>query len=679
MTFEAVEQLDADQQVMKDLNALIDKEVKFITLPDGQWEEGVKNKWGSNRPRYTLDITSANIAKAWAEMARNEYVSTTSPSGGEATKEVSEVIDGILRETYERSSFDVISSFAGKRMIGVGEAAWRINTEYEPGTFNQRFRIDPVYDSSERVWWDAHSTRRDRSDANHVTITTYVSESEAKSRWGDGREFESVSTTRSQLQDLNTPDDRILIAERIYREPYKVTLYLLETGQVIEGDEGLSAIGITKEHSAIKRARDETRYKIYSRHFDNNDWLDKKPKELVFDRLPIIPIYANFSVLDGKVLYHGMVRQIMDHARIYNYVESRKVEDAVLGIPDHLMVADKQAVGKYGQKLAEINRTPNRAFVYKPVEGLPPPYMNRGSQPNPALTELSNDMVNSIQLTTGLPMTLAEMEANSRDSDFRANRRDSIGQMGTYEYYKAYSLGLEATSLAIIKAIPRVIDTQRKVKTMSEAGSMSEVEVNKNENGKIVNNLTVGDYGVTVTVGASLKDRQAEANTGILEAAAIEPSILSRNTDIVAGNNDAPGMREVAERERAYQFRLGNIPPEQWTEEEEQQMLQAQQNQQPDPASLIAQAEIERARTEAETAQFKMLEAQAKLEEAKIKRETDTTIKALELQLKERDIALRERAQDTQNLLNVSKSIESLAKTDQTIDNSTLDKVEDEI
>jgi hypothetical protein len=381
-----------------------------------------------------------------------------------------------------------------------------------------------------------------------------------------------------------------------------------------------------------------------------------------------------------------MVRNIMDHARVYNYVQSRKVEDSVLGLPDVMMIPDVQARG-YTDKLSRMNRSPNRVHVYKGVDGLPPPMIQRGSQPSPALSEISADMINSMQLTTGLPMTLAEMQAQGTDSNARAARRDTIGRMGTYEYYKAYSIGLELTSRIIIGAIPRVIDNQRKIKTISETGVISEVDVNTTRpNGEIVNDLRKGDYDVTVTVGASLKDRQAEANTAILEAASIDPTIISRNTDVIAGNISAPGMKEVSDRERAYQFKAGNIPEDQWTDDEREQMQAAAQNQQPDPATLIAQAELERSRTEAETAQAKMLEAQAKLELAQVQQQTNSTIEALKLQLQERELQLKERQQvideqkaDTENLLNVSKSIESLAKTDQTIDNQTLDKVEGNI
>ena len=60
-------------------------------------------------------------------------------------------------------------------------------------------------------------------------------------------------------------------------------------------------------------------------------WQDDKPKKTVFkDWLPIVPVLANFDVIDGKVIYYGAVEKLMDPQRVFNYTKSREVEEGAL-------------------------------------------------------------------------------------------------------------------------------------------------------------------------------------------------------------------------------------------------------------------------------------------------------------------------------------------------------------
>jgi hypothetical protein len=139
-------------------------------------------------------------------------------------------------------------------------------------------------------------------------------------------------------------------------------------------------------------------------------------------------------------------------------------------------------------------------------------------------------------------------------------------------------------------------------------------------------------------MGKDFESRQADANSAILELGSVNPEVVMRNTDIIANNIKAPGMRTVADRERDFLFKQGVIPEEQWTNEEKEKVAQAQAaaqgNQQPDPATIIAQAEVEKAQAESDKVQIQLLIEQAKLEQKQLEMQMKGQKDSLEMELK---------------------------------------------
>jgi len=254
-------------------------------------------------------------------------------------------------------------------------------------------------------------------------------------------------------------------------------------------------------------------------------------------------------------------------------------------------------------------------------------------------------MTRNIQLTTGMSNIIQEGITSRRDSDFRSDQRDTMGQMGTFEYYRGHKVALEHTAKVLLDAIPKVYDSERKIRTVDEANQSSEVAINEKNTatGEILNDLTMGKYDITVEIGPTFKSRRTEANSKIIELGAIDPTVVQRNMDIIASNIDAPGMNLVSDRERANLFKQGQIPQDQWTDEEKEQAQQAQesqQNQPPDPATVIAQAEAQKAENDAKTSQFKALEAQAKLEQAQNKQDFDQSMQIFQAEQKQASQAI---------------------------------------
>lgn len=640
--------LSKDQEAEEDLRQQVDEELHFLNHPQGQWEPSILREF-DGRPRYTFDMCNPAIGKVWAEMAANEYSSSVQPIGGGATEDTSNVMDGLFRNIHNISSSENILGKAGKRMIAVGISGWRVVSKYvDPESFYQDLMIIPINNFHRRVWFDCNAELQTKEDAEHVFYLSNMSASAAEKL--AKRKIEGVNDNRSSDAYSYKPDETVIIGEIIYKKCVPKTIYLIEGDEidVLDAD-GLAERGLTPDDAVDSR---ETEcIEVYSRKFDNKDWIGE-PKLTVFKHLPIIPEFANFDITeDGKTIYRGLIRSAMDGQHVFNYSESRKVEESVLAPRRKLMVDNRVAEG-YQAEFGNINRDPRAVQLFNGKgadDAKVPFYETQGPAPNPAISEISDNMIRNMQLTLGLPNELENIQSTKKDSDFRFESRASMGQVGTFEYYKSHKVALEHTAKVLLGAVPKVYDTERKVRIVDESNQSSEVTINSIDQatGERINDLLTGKYDVVVNMGKDFESRQADANSAILELGSVNPEVVMRNTDIIATNIKAPGMRTVADRERAFLMKQGMIPESQWTDEERQEAMiaQQQQGQQPDPNTMIAQAQIQVAQAEADKVQTQLLIEQAKLEQKQIEIQAKTMKESFELQLKEQDQQIKELTQ----------------------------------
>jgi len=655
--------LKSDQHAEEDLREEVDEVINFLNHPQGQWEDNVWSEF-SGRPRYTFDQCNPAVGKVWAEMAANEYSASVQPVGDGADEETSNVIDGLFRNIYNLSSFEDISTKAGKRMISAGFAAWRVVSKFaDPKSFYQDLMVIPVNNAHRRVWFDANAEMQTKEDAGHVFVLSNKPHHEAKEI--AGRDVESIDDNRTNSSYQYKPEDTIVLGEILYKKRTKKTIYLIGDAEssVLDEDQ-LEENGLTPDSELILDSRETEEVRIFSRKFDGRDWMGDE-KETAFSMLPIIPEYANFDVNeDGKTTFKGMIRPVMDHQRVFNYAESRKVEESVLAARKKLMVDNRVADG-YEAEFGNMNRDPRAAQLFngKAADNAKLPFFETtGPAPNPAVSEIADNMIRNMQLTLGLPNEIENINSTNKDSDFRFQTRTSMGQVGTFEYYRSHKVALEHTAKVLLAAIPRVYDTERKVRIVDEGNQSSEVTINgiDQATGAKTNSLTSGRYDVVVNMGKDFESRQADANTAILELGSVNPEVVMRNTDIIASNIKAPGMRTVADRERVVAMKNGYIPEEQWTDDEKEkaEIAKQQQGQQPDPNALIAQAQVEVAQAETAKVQTQLLIEQAKLEQRQLENQGKAMKEGFELEMKQKQ-------QEIDELKTLIDGAKTIAETEQ--------------
>ena len=605
----------------------------FIAKRDGQWEPDLVQQ-NSKKPRYTFDQVSPIIEQIAGPMERADFDIKVSPLGGNASKENAETYDGLVRNIETVSNAVQIYNAAGRKGVVSGIGGWRVVHDYVTSdSFDQDLKIERISNFVDRVWFGPFE-EPDGSDAPYCWVLSGMNPEDFKAKHPDRGEV-SLDSARSEHAYFYKKEV-VVTGEFLYKKETPVELILMSDGQVFEEGEkyqsvvdDLAALGITE----IKR-RTANRLCVYSRKFDLNGWLkdgkDDKPKKTVFkDWLPVIPVLANFDVIDGKVIYFGAVEKLMDPQRVFNYAKSREVEEGALAPREKIVATKKQAAG-HEAEWAKLNTSADPVMFYNPdAEANGPPTKMPGAQINAGLATLSESMRGILSDSAG--MHAATMGDNpALQSGVAIDKLQDRGDIGNNKYSTAREIAQRHTGRILVSAIPEIYPPSRQVRILDEDGTSSMVtigeEVIDNDTGQIVvmNDLSQGQYDVACHSGPSFKNRQSETVRALVEIGKVDPEVIAMSGDVLLQNIQAPGMSALARRKRGQLFKAGVIPPEDFTEEEKQQAQAAQQQPpQEDPMMVAARAEEIKGQADLIKAQTDQAQVQADIQAKAKQQEID--------------------------------------------------------
>jgi len=597
----ALEKAQADEQDARNKSR---EDQHFVHDEDGMWEEKYVKAFG-DRPRYTFDLISPQVDETVSEIEQNEFQARVDPLGSGATKEVAKVYSGIIRNIQVASNASRIFQRAGRKMTEIGFDAWRIIADYESErSFKQIIKIQYIENAINRVWFDSNAVEEDRSDARFAFDCRALNKSVYEEKFPNGK-MQSLDDDSDYFS--NTSREVILVGEILYKKSVKVMLVELSDGSVIEKGKDINAYNnklaqlAEKNITPVRQPTERERFEVKSRWFDRGGWLTDEA-DTPFRSIPIAPVYGNFDVVENDITYRGKVRKAKDANRVFNYSESRQIEEGAIAPREKIWVSEIQADG-YESELEEMNTSPNPVQLYKPDPKSPAPYKTGGATVNPSLAITSQSMATFIQVSNN-----SSNDPNRPAiSGVALKRQENKGNSGNIKYHNSLLVGIRYTCRVLIETIPIIFDTKdREVRIVEEDGTTEVIKVNTTAENKKTgvtepfNDLERGVYDVTCSIGAAFKNRQEEAIDAQIRVGEVLPETLAQNADIFLSNISAPGMDLVQERVRKTLFEAGKIPESQWTEEERAQVneLEAAQEAEAGAAGVDPTLEIVAADTE---------------------------------------------------------------------------------
>jgi hypothetical protein len=648
--------LSSAQEAEFDNREQVREVTHFLQKKDGQWEPNIISNM-TNRPRYTFDKCNPVVDSIAGEMEQAEFGIKIRPAGGEASQDLAKLYNGLIRDIQSRSNAIHVYNSAGRKMVAAGFDAWRVVQDWsDTDSFEQDLFIRKIANSVDRVWFDPGAEMQDMSDANYCFVLQALTKQEYEKKFPDGS-GRSIGDMRTEEVYSYKPE-LIVVGEFIYKKPVTIELVLMSNNAVYEADEKFESVveelkvdGITEV-----RRRKKKSHVVMTRLFDGQAWL-KEEQKTVFSYLPVIPTYGNFDISENKVIYRGAVNHLMDGQRVYNYVQSRAIEEGALAPRAKYWMTKEQAQADKAT-LETMNTNANPIQTYTHVDTHPPPFWQGGAQVNAGLQQTAADMAQNIQGSSAI------FAANQGDapnqSGYAIELQQNKGDNSTIKYFSSQEIAITHTARILVDAIPKVYDTRRTVRILGEDGASKMEQINDqvldNESGKMVslNDLRKGKYDVTCDVGPAFKSRQQETARAFTDLAAIDPTIIQDGGDIWLSNLSVPGMDAMAERRRKQLLEAGKIPDSQMTDEEKekaQAIIDAAQANPPQP-SAMDQAVTEQ--TQANT-----LDIQSKMQE----RQDNAMLKAEKLRLEEEKQAAAVQKQQFDQNQSIINSLKTQAET----------------
>jgi hypothetical protein len=619
----------------------------FVLKRDGQWEPTVQMA-ATDKPRYTFDIVGSIVDQVTGTLQRTDFDIRVRPAGGNASIPVAVTYDGLIRNIENLSKSSQKYARVSRRMVMTGFDAMRVTQQYvDDDSFDQDLIIDRIHNATDRVWWGPHE-EPDASDAQFCFVLSGLTREQYEKEFPDASDA-SVSSDR-QTDAYYHRRDLVMVGEFIYLKDRERTLVKMSNGAIHAATAEFETIRDELAMAGIVEVERRTRSErvVCSRLFNTHEWLTESRETVFRNWVPVVPCYANFEVVEDKVIYQGIVERLMDPQRVMNYSISREIEEGALAPRAKYWMTEKQAQG-HEQTLSTLNTNSDPVQFFNPDERLPgTPQQSGGASINPGLQAISSSMRDILGQISG--MFAANMGENpGLQSGIAIDLLQDRGDVGANKFMLARSTMQEQLGRILVDAIPRVYEPGRQVRVLGEDGT-TELETigqmvldQQTQRPVVLNDLSQGKYDVVCVSGPSFRSRQSETVRTMTELGKVDPSVIEMGADILLSNVPAPGMDDLAARKRAQLVAAGVIPMDQLTDEERTalQQAQAQGNQQPDANMALAMAEqakadasmaeVQRKAQQAQLElQFKMAQLQLDMEKA----QTDAQFRQQELQLK---------------------------------------------
>jgi hypothetical protein len=513
------------------------EDLEFVAVVGSQWPADVKAfRTGSMRPCLEINKMPVYIDQVVGDQRMNRPSIKVVPVDSAGDPKVARIFGGWIKHVQDISKSDVAIDHGFEHAVTCGYGALRVVTKYvSDNAFEQEAYIQKI-DNALAVFWGKHS-EYDCSDAMYCFIVSDMDREEFKEKYGE--EPLPFDAADSQYIEGWATKDTVRLAEYFVKEPVTKTIYLLESGEVVEK---------VPEGQKEVRKRKVEGYKIIWRLLAGNkvleekDWPGKK-------YIPVIPIWGKEFNVAGKRYIRGLIRNSKDSQRMLNFWHSVNTEVVTMQPRVPYLVTPKQISGHEAQwdNLHAVNYN----YLLVNFDEKAPGWPKREAPPqaSSAMVEATREADQDIRDTMGLQRASLGMQSNERSGKAIIERKKE-GDVGTYAFVDNLARSIEHLGRVLVDVAPSVLDTERVVRLGLANGEYEQEAVNVEDptTGKILNDLSVGTYDIVVTVGPSFTTQRTEAAQSMQQFIQYYPGAAPLIGDLYAKAMDWPGSEEVSQR-----------------------------------------------------------------------------------------------------------------------------------
>jgi hypothetical protein len=634
---QAMTEFDRVQTSVRDERLQCLQDRRFYSIAGAQWEGPLGDQY-ENKPRFEVNKIHLSVIRIINEYRNNRIAVDFVSKDGEANDKLTETCNGLYRADERDSGAEEAYDNAFEEAVGGGYGAWRLRTAYEDEENDederQRIRIEPIYDADSSVFFDLDAKRQDKADAKYCFVLYSMTYEAYKAEWNDDPATWPKVIHQYEF-DWDTPDV-VFVAEYYRVEETRETVRIFLTIQGEEErytqadfdadetlEETLAAVGTVE----VRQKR--TKRKRVRKYIMSGGGILDDMGYIAGKNIPIVPVYGKRWFVDNVERCMGHVRLAKDPQRLKNMQLSKLGEISALSSIEKPILMPEQVSG-HQVMWAEDNLRNYPYLLINPITGpngettaAGPVAYTKSAQIPPAMAAL-------LQITES---DMAEILGSTQQADKMVSGISGKAveliqtrlDMQTFIYMSNMAKAVRRCGeiwLSMSKDI--YVEEKRKMKTVGAMEEVGSIELMKpqidEETGELIYENNLGDalFDVAVDVGpssSSRRDATVRALTGMMQVTT-DPTTQQVLQAMAIMNMEGEGIGDIKEYFRKQLVQMGVLKP---TEEEQQQMMEAQANVQQDPQTAYLLAEAAKAQALAIKAQADTEYTLARSEETKAK------------------------------------------------------------
>lgn len=587
-------------------------------------DDDLRNRESNKRPSLTIPRINQFIHQITNDLRQNKPAVMVSPEGAR-NKELedirirqSENRAGVIRAINARSQSVNAFQHAYDHAVIMGRGFVRVATEYLSSMTDEQDIVIEKVQNPFCVYMDERRERLDYSDCQYGFYMDKMDKEEFKEMYPDASESSWESNSGEWIGS-----DQIYVLEYFYFEKEKDLLYRIEDKDLTGKTQVYYVYDSKIDKDQLKGKNVTNKREVYRKQLK---WAKITQFDVLeeadipgIDRIPIVPFIGKEEVVDGKLHIEGLIRNLKDPQKMYNYWASCETEwlsnySKAQWTGDHRAIAGFENLWKNDNidsiKFLPFNGVVDGEAVAPPQKQAPPPIPT-------GFIQGKLGCVDDMKSIAGIYDSSLGAQGNETSGRaILARQRES----DTSNYHYVDNARIAITSVGQIENdwLPIYYDSNRVIEILGEEDDKSTIELySTDEEGNMVD-FGDGKFNVSITMGPAYSTRRQEAAEAMMEFMKVYPEARQVIGDLFSKAMDWPLSQQISKR---LEFLLPPGVKEGEENEVTPEMIQMQQiMQQREQELQVLVDRLKELETQSKNEEGKlMIEAQkVKLEEVKV-------------------------------------------------------------
>lgn len=524
-----------------------------------QWPEALRKMREGDpsgpRPCLTVNLTRKHKNALLNEIRRSRPSIRVLPVDDKADPETAEVLNGLLRHIQSVSDADIAYDTAAEHQITGGVGYFRLLTAVMDEDRNeQELRIDPIINPFS-VYMDPNASHPAGKDAEWAFITEEMPRKRFERDYPDA---EPVDFDVESDAFWCPSKDVVTVVEYFCVKQESQRRLKVDDDEYSEDEYWDKYKGSDERPKPV--ARTDTKRRVMWYKMTGSEILDER--ELPCSYIPVIRVAGEERRFDNRRDFRGIVRDLKDPGRMYNYWTSVNTEFLALS-PKAPYIGPAEAFEGHEDDWRDANTANKPYLVYNQMgadgEKLDRPQRAQPPSINTAILESMARAQEDMRQVSGQSQAGFGEQGNEK-SGIAINARRQEQDNNTYHFVDNLARSIKHAGRIMIEMIPRIYDTRRVVRILGEDETpdfatidpmMRQSMVEQPDAlGKIqrIYNPGIGRFDVRVVVGPTYATKAEEAADRLSQIISAAPDLMAIAGDILFKNMDIPGSDELSER-----------------------------------------------------------------------------------------------------------------------------------